>query len=309
MQHAVDTAQPIILDGGLATRLEARGHDLRSQLWSARLLLEDPDEVAAAHADFAAAGAQVATTASYQVSFEGLAGIGIDAAGTAQLLHRSVAVARAAMARRPGGGWVAASIGPYGASLADGSEYTGRYAAPGPPVSLRRFLADWHRRRLLALLDTDASGHPDVLALETIPCLVEVEALLEVLADPRARRGIPAWLSVTCSGDRLRSGEPAAAAFELAGQSEAVVAVGVNCTDPTDASTLVRLAAEHSGKPVIVYPNSGETWDAADRSWSGQPGFGTTLVRDWVDGGARLVGGCCRVGPAQIAAMATMLRV
>lgn len=305
---------PLVLDGGLATRLEARGHDLGGELWSARLLLEDPGEVTAAHADFADAGAQIATTASYQVSFEGLARLGIDAAGTAHLLRRSVAVARAAGSSAAGAGWVAASIGPYGATLADGSEYTGRYAVPGTAVAgaaggpLRRFLAGWHRRRLTALLDTEPSGWPDVLALETIPCLAEVEALVEVLADPAVHRGIPAWLAVTCAGDALRSGEPAAAAFTLARDCDAVLAVGVNCTDPADAAALVPLAAEHSGKPVVVYPNSGERWDAVGRRWTGPAAFAAGSVRRWVTDGARLVGGCCRVGPAEIAALAAALR-
>ncbi|HRW18857.1 MAG TPA: homocysteine S-methyltransferase [Dermatophilaceae bacterium] len=304
------SAGPIVLDGGFATRLEARGHDLSSALWSARLLLDDPAEIVAAHRDFAAAGAQVAITASYQVSAEGLAAAGLDPASTDDVLALSVACAREAM--EPVDGWVAASIGPYGATLADGSEYTGAYAVPAGAAgagatagsnlaALQRFLRDWHARRLEALV---AAG-PDLLAVETIPCLAEVEVLLEMVA----ASGIPAWLSVTCAGDRLRSGEPAAEAFSMSRGVPGLVGVGVNCTSPADAGVLVPLAYAASGRPVVVYPNSGETWDAQARSWRGAGGFRPAQVRGWLAGGAGLVGGCCRVTPQDIAEIAEIAEV
>ncbi len=292
---AAIAAGPVVLDGGLATRLEARGHDLSGALWSGRLLLERPDEVRAAHADFADAGALVATTASYQLSFEGLAAVGVDPAGTRRLLRRSVEVARDAMAGR---GWVAASIGPYGAALADGSEYTGRYAAPSGRA-LAAFLRDWHARRLTALVEAG----PDVLALETVPSLLEAQVLVELAA----ASGLPAWLSVTCAGARFPSGEPAVQAFSLARGVEAILAVGVNCCDPADATALVGVAARHSGKPVVAYPHSRERWDAVARAWVGEGGLPAQDIRGWVADGARLVGGCCRVTPADIAGVAALL--
>ncbi len=307
LTDSLATGAVIVLDGGLATRLEARGHDLSGRLWSARLLLDAPDEVHAAHVDFATAGAQVAITASYQLSFEGLATVGVDEAGTRALVRRSVELARAAMA--PSAGWVAASVGPYGASLADGSEYTGTYAVPasargagatgGEP--LRRFLRDWHSRRLSAIAD---SG-PDLLAVETIPCLDEAEVLIELVA----RTGIPAWVSVSCVGDRLRSGEPARAAFEMVRGVEAVIACGVNCTTPADAGVLAPIASAASGKPVVLYPNSGETWDPAGRTWTGRAGFQSAEVRAWLGAGAQLVGGCCRVTPDTITDIARVCAV
>lgn len=291
LAEAVATG-PVVLDGGLATLLEAHGRDLTSDLWAARLLRDNPGAVVAAHAEYFAAGAQVATTASYQASFAGFAGLGLDAAGAARLMVASVDLARRARDEAAPDGWVAASVGPYGAVLADGSEYRGDY---GLSVSeLRAF----HRPRLEVL----ASAAPDVLALETIPCLAEAEALL---AEVEAL-GVPAWLSVTCAGGRLRSGESVAEAFAMAADVHAVVAVGLNCSAPDEVVRV--LAATQGVRPGIAYPNSGQSWDAVARAWVGESAFDPALVRSWLDAGARLVGGCCRVGPADIAALAADVR-
>jgi homocysteine S-methyltransferase len=271
----------VVLDGGLATELERRGADLSSRLWSARLLRDDPGEIVEAHRSFVEAGAEVVTSASYQASYEGL---GEDAEALMRLSVR--------LARQAGPRWVAASVGPFGAVLADGAEYRGDY---GLSVTELRF---WHRRRLAVLAHAGA----DVLAVETIPCLAEVEAVCAELTT----LDVPAWLSVTCDGERTRAGEPVAEAFAIAGDCAAVIAVGVNCTDPADASSLVPLAAR-AGKPVVVYPNSGESWDAEARSWVGSGRFAPDAVRAWVEAGARLVGGCCRVHPEDIAAIAKVV--
>lgn len=283
----------LTLDGGLATQLEAQGHDLGSSLWSARLLGDSPDAIVGAHAAFYDAGAEVATTASYQASFDGLAVAGFDRAGAERLLRLSVALAQRARDAAEGADgrvrFVAASVGPYGAALADGSEYRGDY---GLDVDALRA---WHRPRMEVLADTGA----DVLACETVPCLAEAEALVAEVQ----RLGRPAWLSLTCSGGRTRAGERVEEAFALVRGVDEVVAVGVNCTDPAEVDALVAAAARASGKPVVVYPNSGEDWDARQRSWAGSGTFAATSVRGWVDDGARLVGGCCRVTPDDIAAL------
>ena len=293
-------AGPVVLDGGLATELERRGHDLSGALWSARVLAEDPQEVVAAHRAFVAAGARVVTTASYQASFEGFAAAGVDRETTRRLLRRSVELARAVASESPTAVFVAASVGPYGAARADGSEYTGDYGPMVDVAALRAF----HRKRLSVLADAS----PDVLALETIPCLAEAEALV-LEADGL---GVPAWLSlttVTTPDGRVltRRGEPAAEAFAIARDSGAVVAVGVNCTDPDGVEVAVRLAAEVSGLPVVVYPNSGESWNAHARAWSGRGHFHPEAVSGWVASGARLVGGCCRVTPEAISSVALAL--
>jgi homocysteine S-methyltransferase len=284
---------PVVLDGGLATLLEAHGHDLSSALWSARLLADNPAAITAAHAEFFRAGAQVAITSSYQASFQGFEQLGLDRAEAEVLLRRSVRLAREAAdatAASAGQRWVAASVGPYGAALADGSEYRGDY---GLTVAELR---DWHRPRLEILADSGA----DVLALETIPALAEAEALL---AEVQAL-GVPAWLSMTCSGGRTRAGERAEEAFGMTAGLDEIIAVGVNCIDSVEAADLVTMAVESSRKPAVVYPNSGESWDAVARSWAGTATFGPEHAAVWVASGARLVGGCCRVGPGAIRQLA-----
>jgi homocysteine S-methyltransferase len=282
---------PVVLDGGLATELESQGHDLDSTLWSARLLHDDPDAIVRAHLAYFAAGAQVATTASYQASIGGFAQAGISQYEGAQLIRRSVRLAEQARGSLEAGDdrWIAGSIGPYGAALADGSEYRGDY-----DLTVEELRA-WHRPRIELL----AEAGVDILALETIPCLAEVEALLAEIDGT----GQPCWLSITCAADRTRAGERAAEAFSLARDVKEIVAVGVNCIDPADAYALVRIASESSGKPAVVYPNSGERWDKETRNWLGAVRFHVEDVASWISGGARLVGGCCRVGPTQIRAV------
>jgi homocysteine S-methyltransferase len=280
----------LISDGGLATELEARGHDLSDDLWSARLLAEGPAEIVAVHEAFFRAGARIATTASYQASFEGFARQGIDRADAEQLMRRSVELAKSARDASPAPAWVAASVGPYGAMLAHGEEYVGRYG-----LSVAELTA-WHRPRLEVLTAAD----PDVLALETIPDSDEAEALVGLVRE----HGLPAWLSYTIAGDRTRAGQPLEEAFAVAADVPEIVAVGVNCCAPGDVLGAVATARAITGKPVIVYPNSGEVWDGANRVWAGTPGMDTGLATDWMDAGARIVGGCCRVRPDDIAAMA-----
>jgi homocysteine S-methyltransferase len=276
-----------VLDGGLATELERRGHDLSSMLWSARLLVDDPSAILDVHRAYFRAGAEIATSASYQASFTGFAACGYDRNAAADLMRRSVGLAREAR-DEVGRGWVAASIGPYGAALADGSEYRGDYGLT--VADLRRF----HRPRLQVLADSGA----DFLAVETVPCQLEVEAIVAELGD----LGVPAWISLTAAGGRTRAGEPLEAALRLAASSTAVFAVGVNCMSPVEVAEAANLAAS-TGKPVVTYPNSGEEWNARTRTWTGSPALSAGTVDSWLNAGARIVGGCCRVGPEQIASI------
>ncbi|MEV7785461.1 homocysteine S-methyltransferase [Streptomyces sp. NPDC088106] len=285
----------VVLDGGMSNQLASAGHDLSDELWSARLLAEDPEAVTAAHLAYFDAGADVAITASYQATFEGFARRGTGQDEAAALLALSVECARTAARRsrtsRPL--WVAASVGPYGAMLADGSEYRGRYGLS--VTELERF----HRPRMEVL----AAAAPDVLALETVPDTDEAEALLRALRG----LGIPAWLSYSAAGDRTRAGQPLEDAFAPAARADEVIAVGVNCCTPEDADHAVALAARVTGKPVVVYPNSGEEWDARARAWTGSPTFTASRVTGWRESGARLIGGCCRVGPETISSIAGTL--
>src|SRR4029077_6483074 len=284
----------LITDGGLATELEARGHDLSDDLWSARLLVDAPQEIVAVHCAFFRAGASIATTASYQASFDGFAERGISRDDAARLLRRSVELAKDARDEVGGQRWVAASIGPYGAALANGEEYVGRYG-----LSVAQ-LADWHRPRLEILADARA----DVLALETVPDVDEAEALIGLVHD----LGVPAWLSYTIAGTTTRAGQPLADAFAVADGVPEIVAVGVNCCAPADVENAVWVAREVTGKPVIVYPNSGEQWDGERRTWTGNRQWSADLVPRWAAAGARIIGGCCRVHPDDIAALASTLR-
>ncbi|SEN35226.1 homocysteine S-methyltransferase [Actinacidiphila rubida] len=282
----------LVLDGGLSNQLADQGCDLSDALWSARLLADAPGQIEAAHAAYVRAGAQVLITASYQATYEGFAHRGTDRAEAARLLRSSVELARRAAA----GGTdvrVAASVGPYGAMLADGSEYRGRY---GRSV---RELAAFHRPRI----ETLAEAAPDALALETVPDADEAEAMLRAAEGT----GVPVWLSYTVDGERTRAGQPLAEAFAVAAGRPEVVAVGVNCCAPADVDAAVELAAAATGKPVVAYPNSGERWDPDARAWTGGTSLDPARAVSWRASGARLIGGCCRVGPPVIAALAQAL--
>ncbi|MER6252806.1 homocysteine S-methyltransferase [Streptomyces sp. NPDC001584] len=284
----------VLLDGGLSNQLAAQGCDLSGDLWSGRVLAEYPDQVAAAHTAYARAGAEVLITASYQVGYEAFAAHGHDRAGTTALLGQSVRLAARAAEAADHEVWVAASVGPYGAVLADGSEYRGRYG-----LSVRE-LAAFHRPRIEALL---AAG-PDVLAVETVPDSDEAEALLTVLAET----GAPAWLSYTVAAGRTRAGQPLGEAFALAAASPEVIAVGVNCCDPADVLPALEAAAGETAKPLLAYPNDGSVWDAGTRTWRTPETPVPWPTRAWHTTGARLIGGCCRIGPTRIADLARALR-
>lgn len=293
MSPDLNQGTPLVLDGGLSNQLAAQGCDLSDPLWSARLLADAPEQIEAAHAAYVRAGARVLITSSYQATYEGFARRGTGREEASALLRRSVELARSAAAGRTDV-LVAASVGPYGAMLADGSEYRGRYG-----LSVRE-LERFHRPRI----ETLAAAGPDLLALETVPDTDEAEALLRAVEGI----GVPVWLSFSIDGDRTRAGQSMEAAFALAAGRDDVVAVGVNCCAPRDADRAVAVAAEVSGKPVVVYPNSGEEWDAQARKWHGGVTFDASRVRAWASAGARLIGGCCRVGPDQIAALAEVMR-
>jgi homocysteine S-methyltransferase len=297
-------AGPVILDGGLATELEARGCDISGTLWSARVLREQPGAIEALHYDYYAAGAQVAITASYQASYEGFAAIGIGADETTRLLRLSVELARGARDRyrrdHPEDRrrlLVAASVGPYGAISHDGAEYRGDYG-----LSVDE-LESFHARRFGVL----AAAGADLLACETIPVLDEARAYLRLLG---RHPGTPAWLSFTSpDGERTSHGEALVDCGRLAEAAAGVVAVGVNCVRPEVVARAIRCLRAGTRKPIVAYPNSGERWHAGDESWHGAAGSEglAALAPGWIAEGARLVGGCCRVGPGQIAALSTAI--
>jgi homocysteine S-methyltransferase len=295
---------PIILDGGLATELESQGMKLTSDLWSAQLLKTNPQAIVDAHRAYLDAGAHCIISASYQASRKGLMSRGLSAWEADQLIASSVALAKQARnefladcPERPLIPIIAASIGPYGATLHDGSEYTGIYDLD------EAGLRDFHRDRL-ALLDRSGA---DVLACETIPSLAEARALATLLLDVET----PAWMSFSCRDlKHICDGTPIQEVAELFREHPKVLAVGVNCTAPQFVSSLIgELKSVLPDKAIIVYPNSGETYKTADSSWHGfvSPENCAATAREWQQAGAQLVGGCCRVGPDQIRAIREQL--
>jgi homocysteine S-methyltransferase len=294
----------LILDGGLATELEKRGHDVSSPLWSAEVLRSAPSAIEKVHYDYFAAGACCAITASYQASYEGFAAVGISRDECTALLRRSVDLACSARARyradHPNDTralYVAASVGPYGAISHDGAEYRGDY---GLTVDQ---LGEFHAPRFEVL----ATAGADFLACETIPLLDEARALATLLERyPDCR----AWMSFTSpDGVHTSHGEPLSECAAVLNDIANVIAIGVNCVRPDVVGAAIRQIKKETGKPVVVYPNSGEHWDARTRAWHGtwHDSALAELAAQWVSEGARLVGGCCRTGPKDIAALSAAL--
>jgi homocysteine S-methyltransferase len=298
--HSFLAQRPImVLDGALATELERRGANLEDPLWSAKCLIERPDLIREVHLDYFRAGADVAITATYQATFAALARRGIAGEAAARLMCEAVAAATVARDEfwteesnrlgrlRP---LVAASVGPYGAMLADGSEYRGHYAVSEAE------LEDFHRPRLRVL----ARAGADLLACETLPCLREALALARLLQEfPDAC----AWVSFSCrDGEHNCEGEKIGECAAHLQDYPQIVAVGVNCTPPQYVASLLRQMRATTDKPLLAYPNSGESYHAASKRWDGDSGtlhFGEQ-ARLWFAAGARLIGGCCRTGPQEI---------
>lgn len=322
--HALTQAcAPLILDGAMATELEGLGVDTSTPLWSATALAEHPEAVRAVHEAYYRAGAQVATTNTYQANIPAFTAAGWSASEADALLQRAVTLAREARDAAASDGWVAGSVGPYGAYLADGSEYTGRYQ-----LSEEEF-RDFHRPRLRALLGAGA----EALALETMPHVGEVRALVRQLAQefPDAR----AWVSLSVrqasdgeaeadgggsdggtasvpGGGGPRADDDAAPVLcdgtalpevaALLEQSPQVVAVGVNCVPIPRVTPALRALRRGTAKPLVAYPNSGERYDPVTKSWEPAPGPASPAdaAAAWAASGARLIGGCCRTTPSDI---------
>lgn len=275
------------LDGGLSTALELNGNKLSTSLWTGELIRTAPNEITKAHLDFINAGAQIIITSSYQLSYIGCENRGWSTSQTDEALYKSTQLAIDAVSQSGQAVKVAASVGPYGAALADGSEYRGNYGVG------KSALRDFHARRIEVLI----ASNPDYLALETMPDTQEVEVLLDLLSDCP----IPYWISYSCKeGNQTNAGQSFASAVDLA---QSAMAVGVNCTAPELITGL--LSSASSAVPYVVYPNSGRSWDAVGKVWIGttQVGFADSLVKEWMDQGAEIIGGCCGIGPKEITSL------
>ena len=293
---------PLLLDGGLATELEAQGFDLKDQLWSARLLMDSPQAISDAHMAYLRAGAECLISASYQASVPGFMALGLGVEEAESLIQSSVILARQTVDQfcletspeiQP---LVAASIGPYGAFLADGSEYRGDYQVS------QRVLREFHRPRMATLIE----AKPDLLACETIPCLMEASVLSELLMEFAA----PGWISFSCRDDEhLSSGETIIEAALLCSDNPHLFALGVNCSSPIHIESLIAEIKKHWSKRIVVYPNSGERYDANSGNWHGMTSTVAcaSAAAGWRQSGADIIGGCCRMGPSHIQAIGQAL--
>ena len=279
-----------LLDGGFSTALEQLGNSLNTSLWSGELLKTHPDQIRAAHKLFVDAGAQIVITSSYQITYPGCAARGWSKDEVTQALTESTELARFPGVR------VAASVGPYGAYLADGSEYRGNYGLT------KQQLKDFHCERLEVLIATN----PDLLAVETIPELTEAEAIIELISE--IKPSMPFWISFSCKSESdLCSGEKFSDAVSLVNASSSAIAVGINCTKPGFIESLLKSAS--SKLPFVVYPNSGREWDADAKKWLGpiDTSFEIKDIHAWKSLGATIIGGCCGVSPSDISEISTVI--
>ena len=313
--YILDHQPVLVIDGALATELERRGYNLKDDLWSAKILLEQPEAIQQLHYDYFKAGADCAITASYQATIAGFMKHGLIEKEAIALIQKSVQLALGARdefwkneANRMGRSkpFVAASVGPYGAYLAHGEEYVGNYGLT------KNALMDFHRPRMRALLGAGA----DMLACETIPSLVEAQALADLLKEfPNSM----AWFSFSARDEKhISDGQVFADCIRLLEDNPQIAALGINCTSPKYIPALIRAAKRATDKPILTYPNSGETYDADKMNWNTRPepgrrddpitgSFGEQ-ARDWYKAGARLIGGCCRTTPEDIRVIARWAR-
>lgn len=297
----------LIVDGAMATELENYGCNLNDSLWSAKILMENPELIKKVHVDYFQAGADCAITASYQATIEGYQERGLTESQAIALITKSVELATQARDEFWGAAadrsdrpkpLVAASVGPYGAFLSDGSEYRGGYAIG------EEQLATFHRERIRVLVEAGA----DILACETLPCLAEAKAIVSVLEEfPQ----VSAWFTFSAKDEfHISDGERIADCAKWLEQQPQVAAIGINCTAPQFIESLIQEVKSASSKPVIVYPNSGATYDPISKTWSEEPSAGAFSANSkaWHKAGADIIGGCCSTTPDDIAAIASWAR-
>ena len=307
IETILQSQKVFIVDGAFGTELERKGHDINDRLWSAKFLLHKPEAITEVHLDYLKAGADCITTASYQATFEGFMQRGLSEEESKKLIQSSVSIAQDARdafwedethRHRRQKPLVAASVGPYGAYLADGSEFRGDYA-----LGFDELVA-FHEKRLLALLEMK----PDIIACETIPCLVEAKALCYLL---RKYATIPAWMSFSAKdGHHINSGETIGECAQFLESYDGIIAIGINCTAPQFIPELIAEMKKVSTKHILVYPNGGATYNALTKTWSGlnQNASYGLMAYKWYEQGARLIGGCCQTTPEDIAQIASFAR-
>ncbi len=306
-QNILQYQKAVVIDGAFGTELERKGFNINDALWSAKFLMENPLAIAEVHRDYLLAGADCITTASYQASFEGFMKKGLSEKEAYALIQSAITIAQDTRdtfreeirhdthRQKP---LVAASIGPYGAFLADGSEFRGDYG-----LSEEALIA-FHRKRMACIVETA----PDILACETIPCLDEAKALCRLLKEfPQMH----AWVSFSAKdGEHINSGERIAECAMWLDSQEQVIAIGINCTAPQHIASLIEQIKAVSSKPIIVYPNGGASYDALSKTWSGTSTASSygQMGLAWYKKGASVIGGCCQTTPEDIQEIAKWVR-
>lgn len=303
----LDVQPALVIDGALATELEHRGYDLKDDLWSAKILLEQPEAIQQLHYDYFKAGADCAITASYQATVAGFMKRGLSEKESIDLIQKSVQLAIGARdefwadeTNRNGRSkpFVAASVGPYGAFLANGAEYVGNYGLS------EKDLMDFHRQRMKALIDAGA----DMFACETIPSFIEAKAIARLLHE---FPNITAWVSFSARDEKhISEGQAFADCVRLLENESQITAIGINCTSPKYIPALMSAAKKETNKPLLTYPNSGEKYDPTRSEWDGQPVYASfgEESKEWYQSGARMIGGCCRTSPEDIRMISNWVR-
>lgn len=297
----------LTIDGALGTELETRGCQLGTsdKLWSAKVLLENPQLIYQVHLDYFRVGADFIITASYQGSVASFMRYGLTESAAHALIAKCVELAKQARIdylHEIGDKktlLIAGSVGPFGTFLADGSEYRGDYERTHDEYCA------FHRPRIQTLI---AAG-VDILAIETIPSASEIHAMLQLLATEFPT--ITAYISFSLrDGQHLCDGTPLASILPAINNQPQIVAVGVNCyalDKVTDA--LITLRA-HTNLALLVYPNSGERYDPVAKVWVDSPATNLPFheyIDEWIECGAKMIGGCCRTNPQIIANIANKL--
>ncbi len=307
LETILKTQKVLIIDGAFGTELERKGYDINDSLWSAKFLMEKPEAIGEVHKDYLEAGSDCVTTASYQASFEGFMKRGLSEQEAKSLIQSSIKIAQNVRdtfwadeknrlkRQKP---LVAASVGPYGAYLADGSEFKGNYG-----LSIEELIA-FHRKRMQTLIE----AKPDLLACETIPCLIEAKALCKLLEEfPDTY----AWMSFSAKdGKHINSGESVGECAQFLETQKQIVAIGINCTAPQHIESLISEIKAVTNKPIIVYPNGGSTYNALTKTWDGLSKSATygKMVHSWYENGASIIGGSCQTTPEDITQIAKWIR-
>jgi len=293
----------LVVDGAMATELEKHGVATNSDLWSATAMIDKPEAITAVHKSYFENGADIATTNTYQANVAKFMELGLTEADSKNLITKAVQLAQKARteyfdslsqternqrAKHP---LIAGSVGPYGAYLADGSEYRGDYELTEAQYQ------DFHRQRMTLL---DQAG-VDLFAFETQPNFEEAKALVKLLVEEFPDQ--QAWLSFSIKdSETLCDGTSLQEAVHYFEDVDQIDAIGVNCTTLENIEDTIKTVESVTDKPIIVYPNNGDIYDPKTKTWQANPQADTfsDLVPGWIQAGASLIGGCCRTTPNDI---------